>query len=146
VILQISDCSNNDALRALPLLATREQSCSSGILEDFTNTFARLGGALKIVPRANLLSYCHTLIRSNGSLLRFPQLLDRLTIAPKILLATNEDDRETGAEMHDFGNPLLLHIIKGVGAVDGKADQDDVRVRVREWAESIVIFLAGRIP
>jgi hypothetical protein len=41
---------------------------------------------------------------------------------------------------------LLLHVVQGVGRVDGKADEDDVRVGVGERAESVVVFLAGGIP
>lgn len=39
-----------------------EQRSASSVLEDLPHTFASLGRALKIVPRANLLSYSHTLI------------------------------------------------------------------------------------
>jgi hypothetical protein len=41
---------------------------------------------------------------------------------------------------------LLLHVVQGVGGVDGEADEDDVRVGVGERAESVVVFLAGGIP
>ena len=41
---------------------------------------------------------------------------------------------------------LLLHVIKGIGGVDGKADKDDVGIWVRERTETIVIFLTSRIP
>lgn len=34
------------------------------------------------------------------------ELLDRLLIVSKILLTTNEDDRQVVAEMEDFGDPL----------------------------------------
>jgi hypothetical protein len=41
---------------------------------------------------------------------------------------------------------LLLHVVQGVGRVDGEADEDDVRIGVGERAESVVVFLAGGIP
>lgn len=41
---------------------------------------------------------------------------------------------------------LLLDVIKGIGRVDGKADENDVGIRVGERTEAIVIFLAGGIP
>jgi hypothetical protein len=41
---------------------------------------------------------------------------------------------------------LLLDVVERVGRVDGKANQDNVRVGVRERAETVVILLAGGIP
>ena len=41
---------------------------------------------------------------------------------------------------------LLLHVIKGIRRVDGEAYEDDMRIRVREGTETVVIFLASRIP
>jgi len=44
-----------------PALGPTKQRRSSGVLEDFTNAFASLGGALEIVFGADLLRNCHTL-------------------------------------------------------------------------------------
>jgi hypothetical protein len=41
---------------------------------------------------------------------------------------------------------LLLDVIKRIGRVDGKADEDNVRVGVGERAQTVVIFLARGIP
>ena len=41
---------------------------------------------------------------------------------------------------------LLLDVVEGVGRVDREADQDDVRVGVRKGSETVVVFLASRIP
>ena len=41
---------------------------------------------------------------------------------------------------------LLLNVVKGIWGVDGEADQDDVRIWVRERAETIVILLTSGIP
>jgi hypothetical protein len=41
---------------------------------------------------------------------------------------------------------LLLDVVKRIRRIDGEADQDNVRVGVRERAETVVIFLASRIP
>lgn len=48
--------------------------------------------------------------------------------------------------MQDFGDPLLLHVVERVGRVDGEADEDHVRVGVRQRAETVVVLLAGGIP
>jgi hypothetical protein len=41
---------------------------------------------------------------------------------------------------------LLLHVVQGVGRVDGEADEDDVRIGVGERAKSVVVFLASGVP
>lgn len=48
--------------------------------------------------------------------------------------------------MQDFGDPLLLHVVERVGRVDGEADENDVRVGVRQGAETVVVLLTGGIP
>lgn len=41
---------------------------------------------------------------------------------------------------------LLLDVVEGVGRVDSKADQDDMRIGIGERPEAVVIFLASCIP
>lgn len=41
---------------------------------------------------------------------------------------------------------LLKNIVQRVRRINGEADQDDVRVGVRERSETVIIFLASRIP
>ena len=41
---------------------------------------------------------------------------------------------------------LLADVVQGIGGVDGEANQDDVRVGVRQGPQAVVIFLPGRIP
>jgi hypothetical protein len=44
------------------------------------------------------------------------------------------------------GSYLLLHVVERVGRVDSEANQDNMRIGVRERAETVVIFLASGIP
>lgn len=41
---------------------------------------------------------------------------------------------------------LLFNVFERVRRVDGEADQNDVGIWVREGTETVVIFLASRIP
>jgi hypothetical protein len=41
---------------------------------------------------------------------------------------------------------LLKHIVQRVRGINSEADQDDVRVGVGEGSETVIIFLASRIP
>lgn len=86
------------------------------------------------------------LLGSDWILTTLLQVLSGLWVVTEILLAANENDGKVGAEVIDLGYPLLLNIVERVGRVDGKANEDDVRVGIRQWTQSIVVFLASGIP
>jgi len=45
------------------------------------------------------------------------------------------------------GVTYLVHdIFKRVWAIYGKADEEEVRLRIRQWAETVILFLSRRIP
>lgn len=48
----------------------------------------------------------------------FPELFNYTGLAPEILLAADEDDGQTSAEMHDFRNPLETEDMSQRGARD----------------------------
>ena len=41
---------------------------------------------------------------------------------------------------------LFFHVIKRIGRVNRKAYEDDMRVRVRERPQSVIVFLTRSIP
>lgn len=41
---------------------------------------------------------------------------------------------------------LLLNVVERIRRIDGEANQDNVRIGVRKRSQTIVIFLASRIP
>lgn len=47
--------------------------------------------------------------------------------------------------MTDFGEPLFLNVLERSGRVDGKADQEDVGLRVGQRAQTVVVFLPGGV-
>jgi len=121
-----SNYSENNTLATLLFPGPAEEGCPCRILEDLANAFTTLGGAFQVMLGTNLLSYCHTLFRRDRPLRRLPQIINRLLVPAEIFLAADKDDWEILTEMHDLGNPLLLYVIQRVGAVDGKANQDNV--------------------
>ena len=93
------------------------------------------------------------LFGSHGLLAGLVEFFNGLLVVTEILLAAHKNDGKARAEMENFGDPLqrctrqqslkyecpsrnrcqaylLLNVVKGVRRVDGKADQDDMRVRV----------------
>jgi hypothetical protein len=138
------------ALLRLPALSAatgaRHESGACGMLENLTDTLVGLGGALKVLVGADLLANLLTLLGRNRLLASLPQLLNGLLVVTQILLTSNEDDRQTLAEVQNLGDPLLLNVVKGVRRVNSEADQDDVGVGVGQGAETVVVFLTSRIP
>jgi len=140
-------CLQDQALlaAATPLLSRGEGSTGC-VLKDLTDTLVGLGRALNVLLGTNLILDLSGLLLGDGSLRGLVEFLNGLLVVSKILLTSNEDDREALAEMQDLGDPLLLDVVKRVGRVDSETDQDDMRVRVGKRAQSVVIFLASGIP
>jgi hypothetical protein len=110
----------------LAILGPAKKSSPRGALKDFTNTLACSSRAFEVVPGTNLVCHGHTLerghdgpeksvkkkirtylLRGYRSLTRPLELLKHSSVTSEIVLAANEDDRETGAEVHHFRNPLI---------------------------------------
>lgn len=47
---------------------------------------------------------------------------------------------------HHHLTHLASDVFKAWRTNEGEADKEYVRLRVRKWAETVVVFLAGRIP
>lgn len=124
----------------------RKESRSGSVLKYLMDTFASPGRALEVLVGANLLSDLLTLLGRDRLLARLTKLLDGLRVVSEILLATNKNDRKTLAEVKNLGNPLLLDVVERVGRVNREADEDHVGIGVGKRAETIVVFLASRIP
>lgn len=51
----------------------------------------------------------------------------------------------TRAKGTHLGEPLLLDVLKRGGTGDAEADEEDVRLRVRERPQAVVVLLSGRV-
>lgn len=89
---------------------THLESMPGSSLEHFPDTLARLGTALDVALRPNLLGNGHTLGPGNRPLVHPGKVLDSLAIVAEILLARHEDDGETLTEVKDLGNPLRTRV------------------------------------
>ena len=151
---------------------THHKGVLGGGLKDLSNSLPRLRTALDVPLRTNLLSASQSLCPGHRPLIHPSQVLDSLWVVPKIHLASYENDGQALAEVKHFRNPLqglagllllklanlFLHVIERIRRIDREADEDDMRVRIRQRAKSaagserrpvydlLVIFLAGGIP
>jgi len=135
-----------DEARLLLLLLLLHKSAAGGVFEHFAHAFVRLGRALEVFLRPDDLPYGFTLGFRNRLLRSFLELLNCLRIVSQILLAPDENNGKTIAEVKNLGDPLLLNVLQRIRRVDSKADEDDVRVGIGKGTKTIVIFLTSRIP
>ena len=74
------------------------------------------------------------------------ELGDDVGIVPQVDLVPHQDDGHARTVVRDLRVPLLLDVVEGDGADDGEAGEKDIRLRVGEGAESVVVLLPGRVP
>jgi hypothetical protein len=141
-----SKSSLQDGALVRLLVSLGQESGPGGGLEDLTDTIVGSCGALEVLVGTDLLGDVLALLLADGGLRGLGELLNHLSVVAEIDLASNENDGETLAEVKDFGNPLLLDVVKRVRGIDGEANQDDVGVGVRERAKTVVVFLTSSIP
>jgi len=124
----------------------RLESEPGRLLKDLADTLTRLGRALEVRPSRDLELDILAILGRNGLLVGLVQLLNDALLVPEILLATDKDGRDIGAKVVNFGEPLFHDVVKRVGRVDRKANQDHMRVGVRKRAQTVIVLLASGIP
>ena len=77
----------------------------------------------------------------DGPLLLPLQLFNDLWIIPQIHLRADKEAGYPGAMVPNFREPPLLHVLERGGGGDAEADEEDIRLWVRKWTQTIVIFL-----
>lgn len=122
----------NHTTVSLAVLGSTEEGSPRGILEHFTYALTRSRRAFQIVLGANLVRHGHTLEKEthktgsfvsrekkryrrrektyllwgDWALVGLPQLVDYSRVPPKVLLAPDKNDRQTGTKMHHLRDPL----------------------------------------
>lgn len=74
------------------------------------------------------------------------KLTNHVLVISQVHLGTNEDDGDTRGVVLDFRPPFGFNVVKRVGGDDGETNEEDIGLRVRQRAKSVIIFLASGIP
>lgn len=122
-------------------LGRRGEDNTDGLIKHILETLLGEGRALKILGSANILLELQALVVRDGGGPLLSELLDGGLIVPQINLGANEDHGSARGVVGDLWVPLVLDIVKGGLAQDGKAHQEDIGLRVGEGTETIIIFL-----
>jgi hypothetical protein len=145
--------------RCLVLVANRHCDCH---VEDVLYAVLLFRTALH-VHGAHLLGDSAALLWGYGCEALGLEQLDAVPLVAEVGFEAEEHDGCRGAEVEDLRVPLdpvssgkqlgvyrwthLVHnVFQRVGAVNGKADEEDVGFGVRERPQSIVLLLSGGIP
>jgi len=131
---------------ATSALGLGEKRGTRGTFKNLTDTLASLGRALEVVSGLDMASNLSSSLGAHGSLIAPPELLNRTLVVSQVLLASNQQDGETSAEMLDLREPLFLNVLERVRRVDSKANKDHMRIRIGKRAKTVVILLASGIP
>ncbi|KAJ8112642.1 hypothetical protein OPT61_g5031 [Boeremia exigua] len=99
---------------------------AGGGLEDIVDAVSGQRGALEVFAGADHFLHVAALLRSGEAERLFPHLLLGKGVVAKILLQPNQDDGDALAPLTCLLSPLVLDILKRVGRVDGKANEDDM--------------------
>jgi hypothetical protein len=103
------------------------------------------GAALDVADGAELLGHLLTVLLPHGAHLLLAQLLPHAGVVPQIRLRAHDQARHAGAVVMHLREPLFPHVLEAGGRGDAEADEEHVRLGVRERPQPVVILLSGRV-
>jgi len=122
------------------------KSRANRLVKHRLETFLSQRRALKVVNGADLLHAVLSLLgRDDVQALRLERR-DRAGVVAQVALGADQDEWYAWCMVLDLREPLRLHIVERVRRNDREADQKHIRLRVREWAKTVVVLLPGGVP
>lgn len=73
------------------------------------------------------------------------ELLTNTGVIAQIRLGADDQAGDTRAVVVDFGEPFFANVLKRGGRGDGEADEEDIRLRVGQRAQPVVVLLSSSI-
>jgi hypothetical protein len=123
----------------------RLKSCHDGLVENVLETLLSKGRTLDVLDGTEFSGELVALLSGHGSQLVSGKLVKNHPVTSQINLGTNNEARHAGAVVVDLREPLLLDVLKGGGRGDGKADEENIGLRVTKRSQSVVILLTGGV-
>ena len=125
---------------------SRFAQAQADLIEHVLQALLRQRRAFHVGNSADLLGARLTLLDRDDTLSFRGELLQHGVIRAQVRLGADENDRDTRRVVLNLRPPLALNIVKRVLRDDAEADEEDVRLRVRQRAQAIVVLLACSIP
>ena len=119
---------------------------ADGVVEDALEALLGEGGALDVLVGPELAREGFPLFVVDGLSAFLLEAGDGVGVVPEVELRAHEDEGHAGRVVVDFRVPLGANVLEGRGVRDGEAEQEDVRLRVRQGPQAVVVLLARRVP
>ena len=117
-----------------------------GFVEDKLEVLAGPRAALDVLDRLDPIFQLLTTSSCDDAVALLLERLEDVGVLARVELRPDQDDRDLRRVVHDLGVPLGDDVVVRDGAGDREADQEDLRGRVAERAELVVLLLPGRVP
>jgi hypothetical protein len=111
-------------------------------VNDVLHTLLCERGALNVHDRAELAREAFTLLARDRPLFLALEFFHYLRIFAQICLRANDEARNARAVVMNLRDPLLRHVFERRWRRHAEAHEKNVRTRVREWAQTVVVLLA----
>jgi len=127
-------------------LAVGEEDDLEGLVKHVLEAPLCQAGALHVLDGLDLLGQSLALGHRKGLLSLFPELCDRLWVVSEVDLGPDEDDAGCGAVVLHFRPPLGADVLVRCGVRDAVADEENVRLRIAQRTETVIVLLSGSVP
>lgn len=117
----------------------------TNLVKNVLELVLRESRTLDVFHCAQLLGHTVSIFLANRLHLLAGKLLADRGIVAKIGLGAHDQAGDTGAVVVHLGEPLFAYVLKGGRRSDRKANEEDIRLRVRKRTETIVILLTSSI-
>lgn len=117
----------------------------TNLVKDVLELVLREGRTLHVFHCAQLLGHTVSIFFANRLHLLAGKLLADSGIVAKIGLGAHDQAGDTGAVVVHLGEPLFAYVLKGGRRSDRKANEEDIRLRIRKRTKTIVILLTSSI-
>ena len=116
-----------------------------GLVEDVLEALLGEGRTLDVLDGLELARQLLALVDGDDALLVLGQLLDGGGVVAQVDLRADQQEGRLLAVVRDLGHPLLFDVLERRRRHHREADEEDVRLRVAERPQPVVVLLAGRV-
>jgi len=121
------------------------ESGENGFVENILQSSLSQSRAFHEFHCFQLLGEFFSMFKSDRLLAIFGELLDDTRLIAQINLSSDDQEWRFWAVVSDFWNPFFSDIFEGRRRNDGKADEENVGLRIRQRPQSVVVLLTRSV-
>lgn len=128
------------------LFGIRVENGPDCFVKDLSDPLLQKGRALQISHRTNAAGQRAALLRSGWTHPLLFQLLQGLLVPPQVSLSAYQQHRHAGTVVAHLRVPFMPDVGVRGRAGHRETDDEDVRLRVGQGSQAVVLLLTGRVP